>query len=404
MNIIKQAEQFVNQYFKDNLSSVYSYHNMEHTRHVVQAAKQLAEEEEEEEEINPEDLEILLVAAWFHDIGYCKSCSKHETIGGEMATEFLKEKGVEDGFISRVIGLIHATCFVAQPQTNLEKIIKDADTSHIGSDDFIVVSERLRKEFRNTTNTKLNKLDWAKENIEFLTKKHQFYTNYALKNWQPIKEKNILKTEKLIQNLQNGKEEKAQVETEKILLNQKKLEKLNSPDRGIDTMFRVTLNNHMKLSQIADNKANILLSVNAIIISVALSTIVPKLDSPKNAHLIYPTFIMIAFSVATILMTIISTRPKVSGGTFTRSEIEARKINLLFFGNFHKMPLEEYIWAMKEMIKDKDFLYDSMIKDLYYLGVILNRKYKLLRTTYTIFTIGILASVIAFYFAFKSIT
>lgn len=168
-------------------------------------------------------------------------------------------------------------------------------------------------------------------------------------------------------------------------------------------MFRVTLGNHTQLSQIADTKANILLSVNAIIISVALSTIVPRLDSPKNVHLIIPTFILIIFSVATIIMAIASTRPKVTSGSFTRKDIEDRKINLLFFGNFHQVPLEEYMWAMKEMMKDKTYLYDSMIKDLYYLGIVLNRKYRLLRTTYTIFSVGIIVSVVAFYLAFKEI-
>jgi len=168
-------------------------------------------------------------------------------------------------------------------------------------------------------------------------------------------------------------------------------------------MFRVTLNNHTRLSQIADSKANILLSVNAIIISIALSTLIPKLDSPTNSHLIIPTFIMLMFSVVSIIFAILSTRPKVSSGTFTRKDIEEKKVNLLFFGNFHKMPLEEYTWAVNEMMKDRDYLYNSMIKDLYYLGLVLDRKYKLLRSTYTIFMIGIITSVIAFVLAFRSV-
>ncbi len=213
--------------------------------------------------------------------------------------------------------------------------------------------------------------------------------------------------DKILSNIQNLKEEKkkkASEKSDKALLNKKKLEKLESPERGIETMFRVTLNNHTKLSQIADSKANILLSVNAIIISIALSTLIPKLDSPRNAHLVIPSFVMIMFSVACIILAIMSTRPKVSSGTFTRKEIEEKKVNLLFFGNFYKMPMEEYIWAMKEMMKDRQYLYDTMIKDLYYLGVVLNRKYTLLRLTYTVFTIGIIASVVAFVVAFRNVT
>lgn len=398
MDIITKAENYVIQLFKDKLSLAYSYHNLDHTKQVVNMVKLLAEHEN----IGDKDKEILLLAAWFHDSGFCLSCNEHEDIGMGVAEKFLKAENVSVDEIQKVSNLINATSLNYIPQNILEKIMKDADTSHIGSENFFEISEKLREEFKTVHNLKFSRLDWANGNLAFLTK-HQFYTDFAKNNWNKTKEENIAKTKELIEDFAKKKEEKETSDNDKSLLNKKKLEKLESPERGIETMFRVTMNNHTRLSQIADTKANILLSVNAIIISVALSTIVPKLDSPKNEHLIIPTFLLTAFSVATIIMAIISTRPKVSSGTFTRKDIEDRKINLLFFGNFHKVSLEEYTWAMKEMMKDRTYLYDSMVKDLYYLGIVLNRKYRLLRTTYTIFTIGILVSVLAFYLAFKEI-
>ena len=183
----------------------------------------------------------------------------------------------------------------------------------------------------------------------------------------------------------------------------KKKEKIEKPERGIDTLFRVTLGNHTRLSGIADSKANILLSVNAIIISIALSTIIPKLDSPKNVHLVIPTFIMLMSSVITMIFAILSTRPKVTSGFFTREDVEAKKVNLMFFGNFYKMPLNEYEWAMNEMMKDRDYLYSTMIKDLYFLGLVLQRKYNLLRIAYNFFMVGIIISVLSFVIAFRSV-
>ena len=106
------------------------------------------------------------------------------------------------------------------------------------------------------------------------------------------------------------------------------------------------------------------------------------------------------FSVVSIIFAIQSTRPKVTEGKFSKQDVESKKVNLLFFGNFHQMPLDQFSWAMKELMKEKDYLYDSMIKDLYFLGLVLHKKYKLLRFTYTIFTIGIVISVIAFFVAF----
>ena len=397
MNLVNAAEQYVIQIFKDKLSTAYMFHNLAHTRRVVEATELLAGKEH----LNAEDTETLKIAAWFHDIGYCHSCSTHENIGMQEAENFLKSKNVSEEKITLVKSLINATSLNYVPQNIMEEIIKDADLSHIASEDFFEITEFLRQECKLAHQQKISKLDWANINLQFLGVKHQYYTSYAKEFWEPRKQKNIEKTKVLIQELTEEKNKKTKSDDEKALLNKKKLEKLESPERGIETMFRVTMNNHTRLSQIADSKANILLSVNAIIISVALSTIIPKLDSPKNAHLIVPTFVMIAFSVATIIMAIMSTRPKINSGTFTREEIEARKVNLLFFGNFHKMPLDEYMWAMKGMMRDRNYLYDSLVKDLYYLGVVLNRKYKLLRTTYTIFTLGILTSVLAFYLAFK---
>jgi len=178
------------------------------------------------------------------------------------------------------------------------------------------------------------------------------------------------------------------------------LEKLDRPERGIDTLFRTTLNNHTQLSAIADSKANILLSVNSILISISLTAIIPKLDSPSNAHLIIPTFILLIFSVITIVYTILATKPKVSSNTVTKKEIEQRKVNILFFGNFHQLPLSDFNDAMNDLMKDRDYLYDTLIKDLYYLGLVLNKKYRMLSISYTVFMYGIIISVAAFCIAF----
>ena len=399
MDILKISEDYVKNLFKDRLSSDYTYHNLEHTVQVVDKIKILAKAEN----VGPEDTENLLLAGWFHDLGYVDNADNHEEESRKIASDFLKQHQFPEERIAKIGELILATDKFYKPKNHLEEVIKDADLYHLASDDYFRICENLRQEIKEVHHQKFSKLKWAELNIVFFSK-HQFYTNYAKENWQPEKEKNVEKILSSIRNMKEEKKEKSSLEKDKALLNKKKLEKLESPERGIETMFRVTLNNHTKLSQIADSKANILLSVNAIIISVALSTLIPKLDAPNNSHLIVPTFIMIISSVACIILAIMSTRPKVSSGTFTRKEIEEKKVNLLFFGNFYKMPMEEYIWAMKEMMKDRQYLYDTMIKDLYYLGVVLNRKYTLLRLTYTVFTIGIIACVVAFVVAFRNVT
>lgn len=393
MNFTDQVQDFVYNLLKDKLSSSFIYHNFDHTSDVVAAVKILSKQEE----LSEEELEMLLVAAWFHDTGYIEGFENHEEKSVKIAADFLTDKGKSDEYINQVSTLIRATLYCYEPQTTLEKIIKDADFHHFATENYNDKCELLRGEWKIVKQKQTSDLEWAQENLKMLTQCHEYYTDYALANWQVLKDKNVSLIQEKIKKMEEGKEVKKEKKNKA-----EKPAKAAKPDRGIDTLFRVTLSNHTRLSGIADSKANILLSVNAIIISIALSSIVPKLDSPSNAHLVIPTFIMLTFSVVSIIFAILSTRPKVTTGVFTRQDIEDRKVNLLFFGNFYKMPLDEYEWAVNEMMKDNTYLYNSMIKDLYFLGIVLERKYKLLRITYNIFMIGIIISFLAFFLAFNS--
>jgi hypothetical protein len=159
-------------------------------------------------------------------------------------------------------------------------------------------------------------------------------------------------------------------------------------------MLRLTSQNHLRLSEMADRKANILISVNAIIISVILSVLLRKLST--ETYLIIPTVLFLLSAVVTIVISILATRPQVTVGSFTMEGVKEKKINLLFFGNFYKTTYQKYDAAMREMMLDTDYLYGSLIKDIFELGEVLGRKYRLVRIAYNVFMIGIVVSVIAF--------
>lgn len=167
-----------------------------------------------------------------------------------------------------------------------------------------------------------------------------------------------------------------------------------SPTRGIETMFRTTSKNHMELSAIADNKANIMISINSIILSVMVSVLIRKLE--EYPHLIIPSLLITLVCLSTIVTAVLATRPNVTKGKFEREDITNKEANLLFFGNFHKMSLKDYKWGMTQMLKDGDYLYGSMIKDIYFLGAVLGKKYSMLRLCYTIFMYGFVISILAF--------
>lgn len=391
MNIINSSQGFVKEYFSNNLPSKFLYHNLNHTENVVKRVEEISGHYEE---LTKDERETLLIAAWFHDAGYCIDVKNHETESQKIADDFLKRNKYNSEKIQQVLSLIESTKVGVSPKNLPQKIIKDADCGHFATEDFENISELLRQELKLVKKQNFNVNEWIDENLKVLTEKHQFYTDYARENWAEKKQENILN----LINKKNKRQRKLEKEKQKAKF--KARYKNDNPERSIQTLFRVALRNHIKLSDIADTKANILLSVNAIIISLALSNIIPKLDNPENQHLMLPTLVLVAFSVASILLSILATRPNVTSGQFTKEQVKNRDINILFFGNFHKMDFDNYLWGINEIIEDKDYVYEALTKDLYSLGVVLARKYKLLRLTYTIFSIGIVLSVISFLVAF----
>ncbi|MDQ7918212.1 DUF5706 domain-containing protein [Mesonia sp. MT50] len=392
-DILEKVNKFVLQLFTEKLPNTFIYHNYNHTQRVVKSTKELIENSE----INVKEEQALLLAAWLHDTGYTVKSKGHEEESIKIAEAFLTEENVDPEIIEMVTRYIDNTRMSAIPETLPEKIIKDADSSHLAKEYFEETTEFLRQELRIQNLSNFSPSEWNVENIKLFTEKHRFYTPYAVEHWKPKKDENLLSI------LEGQKKLGKKFEKEKTKAKLKAKYKNDNPERGIQTLYRTALRNHIKLSDIADTKANILLSVNAIIISLALANIIPKLDAASNRHLMMPTLVLVCFSVASIILSIMSTRPNVTSGEFTREQIKKREVNILFFGNFHKMNFKEYMWGINEILKDKDYIYEALTKDLYLLGVVLNRKYRLLRWTYTIFMTGIIISVISFVVAFWSV-
>ncbi len=384
-NIYKKIELHVTDMFEKYPHQNLVYHNLGHTKSVVEHAQEIATHYK----LNENDVFILYAAAWFHDTGHLfADIMVHEEKSIELMRSFMSLHSVDEQLITGIANCINATKIPHQPKSLLEEIMCDADTYHFGTDEFKKTNKQVRKEYE-LRNHHAYTLDWEKNTIDLL-EKHVFFTSYCNVLLAEGKQKNIERARKKYLKKVNEPEPAEEKEIDPKLEKQK----ISMVTRGIQTMLRLTSENHLELSGLADGKANILISVNAIIISVILSVLVRKLEVDR--YLTIPTIIFLAFSVATIIVAILATMPKVTEGRFTREDIVNKKTNLLFFGNFYKSSLQEYEWAMDVLMKDKEYLYGSLVKDIYFLGVILARKYKLIRLAYTIFMIGIVTSVIAF--------
>jgi predicted metal-dependent HD superfamily phosphohydrolase len=389
LDILREAEVYAGQIIQGQIDDKFIYHDLSHTTRVVNASKLIASETG----LSDDDIEMLVIAAWFHDTGYKDGCDNHEQSSAQIARTFLIQQGYPEDRIKLIEECILATQMPQKPKNLISKVLCDADLQHLACSDYQELSKKMHQEIEQVKGQKLEEQLWNDMNLSFF-KGHEYFTPYAQRVFQPIKDKNLALIKEKIK--MSKKEAKYTKELEKKI---KKLElKLNSkPERGVETMFRTTSKNHLELSAMADTKANIMISVNTIILTVVVSVLIRKLYEYPN--LVIPTIMLVAVSLTTIVLAILSTRPNISTGTFTHKDVKEKKTNLLFFGNFHKMDLENYNWGMREMMSDADYLYGSMIKDIYFLGVVLGKKYRLLRLCYTTFMIGFVLSIVAFVIA-----
>lgn len=398
LKLLSDAQTFVTDIYANKVNKSIRFHNLDHTQAVVIASEEMAQYYQ----LQDEDHAALAIAAWFHDTGYSSGdANGHEAVSVGLATNFLKEHQADEAFIQKVRSAIEATKMPQTPGNLVEQILCDADLYHLGTNEFKTKNKLLREELTGFFKKDVSKKQWKKININFL-ENHKYFTDYARRKLQPIKEKNLNEIKDPQENgkkVKKNKGEKAVIATfadpVKDAAAAKKKDKDNEKtERGISTVFRIMAGNHANLSQMADSKANILVSVNSIILTIIVSVLSVKLED--NTNLVIPTIILLVVCVSAIVFAILATRPNVSTGKFTKEDIQNKRTNLLFFGNFHQMSLPDYDWAMKEMLGDKDYLYSSMIKDNYFLGVVLAKKYQYLRIAFSIFMYGLIVAVIAF--------
>ncbi|WP_339841696.1 Pycsar system effector family protein [uncultured Maribacter sp.] len=178
------------------------------------------------------------------------------------------------------------------------------------------------------------------------------------------------------------------IDKEKLKELKKKLLKVEPrSERGAETLFRLVSKNQYTLNTMIDRKSNILISINALILSITIGTVLNQLN--QDPHLIFPATIMLATNLISIGYAVFATRPELTHGKKSNN-------NLLFYGNFNTMNEEEYTEELTSLMYKGDELYNTIAKDTFHLGKTIDRKFKLLRTSFHVFLVGIVLAVIGF--------
>jgi hypothetical protein len=164
--------------------------------------------------------------------------------------------------------------------------------------------------------------------------------------------------------------------------------------RGVETMFRSAYRVQMELTALADNKANMMISINGIIISIIIAAVSPKLDA--NPWLILPSTVFLLGTLISIVLSILAARPRISTQRITLEDLANSKGNILFFGNFANLSREHFQEGMLELMEDRQVMYETMIDNIYGIGSVLRTKFALLKVAYTSFMLALVLGVMSF--------
>ena len=376
---------FVFDLFKDNLAPEYLYHNYNHTQQTVEAVEKISKGYD----LTSTEQEDLLIAAWLHDTGYVKGYKNHEEESVKITKTFLGKDFPKDRLES-IAKLILSTKVDARHQNILEDILHDADYINIGKTRFFERAALLRLEWELVDKTSYSELEWAELQLNFIISKN-YKTTYCQAKNSEKREENIKNQSEIVDKLKSD------------------LNKLQSKDdstkakstkegRGIETLYRSVYDNHMNLSSLADTKANIMISVNTIIISLVITLFGSSYtftgDGISHVRFVFPMLFLVVSSLVAVVFAILSARPTVTSKE--KYELSNKTSSALFFGNFAQLTLNEFISHVKGLKEEKESLYTSMSTDIYHLGVVLVRKYKLLAWSYNVFMGGLILCGVSF--------
>lgn len=384
--IVKNSKKFIKEFLKKEDKKL-SFHNYTHATEVAQVAVMLAKKAG----IEFDTIEELELAALFHDTGYVKGHEDHESESARIARGFLAKEEYDPGRIANIEKLILSTRLKHASESLEEEILRDADFSHLGRKRFFRMGELLRAEMENHQGMDLSEYEWQKKQYNFLLN-NPFETLVARKEYDRRRAKNIkkqreqvVKAKKITRRLQTGKDF----------------------GRGIDTLYRANYRSHINFSSIADGKANMMISINTILISIIVTlsgASFSMIEGMKLESLRFtlPILSLLLSSLASVFFAVMSARPKVTNKEISKKEVKRKDVSMLFFGNFLEISQEEFSKYLSELKNNQEELYNTMSMDIYNLGIVLKRKYRLLTISYTVFITGITICVLGFIGIFLS--
>ena len=267
-----------------------------------------------------------------HDVGYTGTYEGHEEVSCRIGRQLLSGLACPEEKINQVMVCINATRFGSEPQTQLEKLMHDADRAHLAAEDYLQTLAALREEWSQFKERTWSENEWHLLNHQSI-KDHTYFTEAARALWEKRKNVNQKSLKKLVKEKLD-----AVVETHM------------TATRSAQMMFKTSLRNHIDLRNLADNKANIMLSINAIIITITMPLAANYVTA--NPFLMVPMGVLLSTCLLAMFFATLATRPSKMSGKTSDDAVQQGEANLFFFGNFYNMDFDEYRKGMRFIAAD----------------------------------------------------
>ena len=386
--LIENARQHVLNLWNEHRDRRLVYHNFAQAAEVARLAEHIGRASN----LPEETVEVAVLAAWFHTAGYLYDYHDFVEKSAVSAEFFLAERRFAPEKIHRVRQCIVMALTGLHPKPAEAQLLCDAITAYNLTEDFDRRAPLLRLEWELVEGRKISDADWQKYLYQQLFDA-VFYLAHSKVAFEPVAQQLLLRQKLTVDKLT----ENQPIATKKapFAAPTARFEDLNkrSMRQGISTFFRSNYANHIHLSAIADNKAHIMISVNSILLSVAISMLTYQTLTSKNPLLVLPIVIFLVTGLTSLIFAVLSSRPRIH----TPAPGHA---NPIFFGHFVHMAPDQYEQAVDQMLRDGSILYGNMAQDIYQLGRVLDKKYRLLTFSYNVFMLGFVATVVAFLAAY----
>jgi len=384
-NIVHAAASFVRKFYDEHQDARLVFHNYQLAHQTAALVVEIAQADH----ISAEETEVAALAAWFLPLGFTLDYRHPLNASLQEMGRFFLIHPYPDAQRIKVVQTLQTIGNTQTPASAEERLLNDAFFIAAYLIDSENRSALLKLEWKLVEKREFKKMDWLELRIQQLLK-IKLQKHYSKLTYEP----------QLAQQLLALTEEQSKAEKKQIKKGDKtRFQYAEEPDtaRQAQSFFRINYRNHINLSSIADNKANIMISVNAILISVMISFLSYRNAAATNPMILLPVVIFLVTGLASLIFAVLSARPKVtnlnSKTGLSKTEIVR---NVVFFGNFVPLSVDDYEEAMDTVFRNSELYIGNLTRDLYFLGKVLDKKYRFLTASYNIFMVGFVATVITF--------